>query len=592
MNFKKILFMFFLAAVCGCTTLSGKDVVMKHDKSTENVKKEISESKKKNIFQNVKIYEKEYAVFDLISKESESFENAKWLQRKISLKAFESVSGQNILDAFRGQEVNISTSLPLDNYIYNGQGLKNITVYNALKVVFGSMGLDFDIKYDSKTIQVVPMKWKTYYVNLGNRKAKYSSGGDEDDSSSSSSSSGDGGSALSEAVENRSSTGVSIESSVENDFWKNLKEELTDIITILVPVEKEVKNNGMDYDIPAILPNDNITYDTFEEMIVKKEKDSSNVNRNLFEEATVGRISINPDSGAVHVQVPSWLRKTFDDYFASLNRQFNTQIHFEGRLYMISNKNNESRGMNLNWFKTMFDKYNFAYSNNPLGGVTLNMDDKILQYGNPEFAPLGNFGFQKQDGTLGVFNGFMSQLSNVSIIQRPSLSTTSGVPAKFEKYNTVYYNTINQVSTATSDTSSVGTENVLTPVRMGLKLVISPIYDPVKKLVRAQIAMEQMLYSGEQALSQYLSADNGAVTKVPLNIPLVTESLYSGEVLLHDGDLIIIGGQTDNKSNLSDSGLPKIKDVPYLAPFASNKGLEDEEFIYYFALKVDFNKKR
>jgi Flp pilus assembly secretin CpaC/uncharacterized membrane protein YgcG len=589
-----LLFVFFLS---GCTTLSGKDVVIKHTENVEKTEQDVSEDKKENIFQNIKVHKKNYAVFDLVTKEQEQYEKADWLQRKITLKAFNNVSCDNILEAFREQSVNISTSLPLKNYIYNGQGLKNVTVHDALKIIFGSLGLDFKIKYDSSTIQVIPMKWETYYVNLGNRKTSFSSGGDSASSSGGGgSSSGSGaGSALAEAVDNRATTDTLIEMNIENDFWANLEKELENMISILVPVEREIENNDMDYDIPAILPNDSISYESFKQMTVKddKSKKDSKKSAEMFEEITVGKVSINPDSGAVHLQVPHWLKSSFDEYFDSLNRQFNTQIHFDGRLYMVSKKDNESRGMNLNWFKTLFDKYDFAYSNNPLGGVTLNMDKKVLQYTDPNAGPLGNFGFQKQDGTLGVFNGFMSKLTNVSIIQRPSLVTTSGVPAKFEKYNTVYYNTINQTSTSSgSDSSSVGTENTLTPVKMGIKLVINPTYDPVKKLVRAQMVVEQMLYSGEQELSQYLSADNGNVTQIPLKIPLVTEALYSGEVLLNDGDLIIIGGQVDEKSQLTDSGIPKIKNVPYMAPFAGNKVHEQEDVVYYFALKVDFNKKR
>jgi type II secretory pathway component GspD/PulD (secretin) len=196
----------------------------------------------------------------------------------------------------------------------------------------------------------------------------------------------------------------------------------------------------------------------------------------------------------------------------------------------------------------------------------------------------GLFGITANDNTLQMFHSFLEENSNVAVLQEPSLTTTSGVPAKFQKFETRYYNTVSEEASGT-DVSAVGVSNKLVPVKFGSLLSINPRYDVEKDLVRAQISFEQSLNSGEQLVIQTVSSKD-----VPTTIPIVSEATYSGEALLKDGDMIIIGGQKETISNFTDSGMIGVKDT-FLSPLVGKKKYVNREITYYFALQMHIEKQ-
>ena len=97
-----------------------------------------------------------------------------------------------------------------------------------------------------------------------------------------------------------------------------------------------------------------------------------------------------------------------------------------------------------------------------------------------------------------------------------------------------------------------------------------------------------MLPNGVQEIKQTINAGNGT-TSVPTLIPLSTEMSYSGEALLRDGDLIVIGGLSKQNRSLTEDGLPG-RAHP-LSGIAGKKAASRDQQTYYFALRVHVKER-
>jgi hypothetical protein len=569
----------------GCISLSGQDLVDKHAGQTSDFQKQIQETSQKRKLeqQSIFFHSDNMGSLNVIDKETEDKKNATWLKRKISLKVLRPISAKGIVRMLRDNNVNITSSLPLDGYLYSGFGVSDVEIGSALKYLFGSMGLDYKIDFEHKMISILPMQWKTYYVNVGNRTTSYNTGeglDSDDDENSDDDDSGIETNTLS------SGEGLIVES--KDDFWKALEKNIKARLTILIPnsnaQQANVDSSGLQQMMENFPINDPIAATAASATI----KYASNAD-GLFKEISIGRFALNPEVGSIQIQAPYWMHEELFNYFQRINDMYDTQIHFEGKLFMITKDDAESRGLDINLFKEVSKSqgWNLLFTNNALGGVTIkNPEDGMpgVSVGDLIGGGTGLFGITANDNTLQMFHSFLEENSNVAVLQEPSLTTTSGVPAKFQKFETRYYNTVSEEASGT-DVSAVGVSNKLVPVKFGSLLSINPRYDVEKDLVRAQISFEQSLNSGEQLVIQTVSSKD-----VPTTIPIVSEATYSGEALLKDGDMIIIGGQKETISNFTDSGMIGVKDT-FLSPLVGKKKYVNREITYYFALQMHIEKQ-
>jgi hypothetical protein len=74
------------------------------------------------------------------------------------------------------------------------------------------------------------------------------------------------------------------------------------------------------------------------------------------------------------------------------------------------------------------------------------------------------------------------------------------------------------------------------------------------------------------------------VQSVTQSIPLPRELKLGGEVLLRDGDLIIVGGQTEDSLQTNENGVPG-PDGPIGGVLGTKRSTRSGG-TYYFALKV------
>ena len=190
--------------------------------------------------------------------------------------------------------------------------------------------------------------------------------------------------------------------------------------------------------------------------------------------------------------------------------------------------------------------------------------------------------------SLQVFNAWLSEVGRVSVVQEPVITTTSGVPGEFSKKDTTYFNLVSQETSSSTSTSSTATQNTLQSKSFGTQLTINPRYDYSSGLIRAQIALNHVLPKGSLEINQTINVGDSFRT-VPTTIPLDTTLAYSGEAILRDGDLIVVGGQNEQSRSLNENGLPGNKGT--ISGIFGSKNAVRDETTYFFALRVSIKAR-
>jgi len=176
-------------------------------------------------------------------------------------------------------------------------------------------------------------------------------------------------------------------------------------------------------------------------------------------------------------------------------------------------------------------------------------------------------------------------------VQKPMITTTSGVPGVFSKKLITYYNTVSQQAAAGgTGSAATATTNILNQVELGTDLRINPRIDIASGLVRAQISLNQAIQSGSLTIQQ--TVNNGvSVSSIPTTIPLITKQNVSAEVLLRDGDLVILGGQQEENLQTNSNGLPG-DEGPVSGGVLGVRNATSDIQTYYFAMRVSVKKRQ
>lgn len=404
-------------------------------------------------------------------------------------------------------------------------------------------------------------------------------------------------------------------------FWQSLRMEMTRRLQILIP--RENSSAVVDF-APALNgnPQFNAT-DLANATNVGQEQPlpsgqpavvnavSRDDKKGIYRRVTIGQYSVNPETGAITVTAPDWKLKEISSYVDNIKAMYNTNITFEGELILVTTDKSQQAGLDLAGFAKFAANTGGFIQNNALGGLTISSPTAnalSAAAGNPNNVITGvaaangvagistpNFtgpviGVTNSDSPFRIFSAFMSQVGDVQVLQKPLISTTSGTPANFSKTVTRYYNNVNQQVAGSTTSAATATQNTLVPVKLGIILNVNPRFDVTTGLVRAQIELNQALQSGTQTIQQSLTVGS-SLQYQNTDIPIVTRLTQSGEVLLRDGDLIILGGQTEEQNTFNESGLPGIDGAPIGSPVLGKTSSGKQVGAYYFALRVKVDKK-
>lgn len=524
-----------------------------------------------------------------------------------------SVSAQSLGQMLKAKGINIMSSLPLDSYHYSGYGVNNVDGESALRLLFGPLGLDYDINDDGQYVVITPMRSRTFYVKLGERKTKYKSGsmsgniGGGGSTSGSGSGggtyageSGTGGTATSGGVSTGLDTGTG-ELTVESDFWANIEKELGALLTQCVPnASAPITTTST---LPALPPEmggsmPGMGQGVFQPQLAPIAAASSGYkSADLCSEQKLGNFAVNASTGAITVQAPHWVMDSIAGYLKGVKADNAVTLVYEGMLISVTNTKEKSEGIDLQAFASFASgELGMVVSNNALGGVTVSPGSVGVP---PSVVPGGStvansfIGLQKLTGNPAqAFLAYLEANADFSIKQKPRVAVTNGIPGEFAQYDNLYYNQISQeASSSAAGGALVGTTNQLVPFKVGSLLRIVPYYDNETGLARSPITFTQSVQTGNFETTQFITDSNGNTQGIPSTIPLIRDSNYAGEVLMRDGDMLILGGQVSESSESSGSGLPGYNAKGnWLSGLMGQKRHKDQVNTYYLALTLKVNK--
>lgn len=528
------------------------------------------------------------------------------------------VTLSEVLRMLAKQGVNVTSELPLDRYYYTGYSLNDLDAESALKMILTSAGLDYQVDSVRKLVVVKPMGSRTWYLNIGNRKSTYASGtsGEAQSTSSGSGTSSTVNSALNTEKSRAESTGASTINSAD-DFWGSLKAELEARLKVMM-LEPQVSQNtaapvvtapvaSAGLSLPPMIPPPPMGADgkasvakptltmptaTAPALAVAQPASSEGLN---YVSKTVGTYAINPETGAITVQAPHWVLDEMDTYLKRVQSMYNTDLVFQGELIMLSTESSKSEGLDISSFARFANqRYGVVFKNNGLGGVTLSFPQGSLlpTVATGPMALAGPaLGITSALDGLQIFNAYLTNLGRVSSLQKPVLTTTSGVPADFRRTVTRFFNTVSQqAASGGTGGAAVGTQNTLISQDFGTILRVNPRVDVATGLIRAQIELVQTTQAGTQNVTQALTSGD-SVQQVETQLPIVSKIIYSGEALLRDGDLVVMGGQTEDTENNTRDGITGLMDAPAVGSVFGKAAKQKTRNIFYFALKVTANKR-
>jgi type II secretory pathway component GspD/PulD (secretin) len=513
-----------------------------------------------------------------------------------------------VLRALARSGLNIVSEVPLDAYQYSGTSFNGVDAENALRAIVTSVGLDYRVDAQRQLVVIRPMGSRTWYLNIGNRRSSFAAGGSDFANPSATNAVSDAVSSKSGSQASRpsaSSSGAAgrTELTSTDDFWASLQAEMEARLKVLLP---EVENNTASSSTAATLPplalapvsgpqGSSLEPNASQLAAAASAQVPAAAAKVNQAERMVGSFALNPETGAVTVQAPHWILEDLDAYLKRVQDMYNTDLTFQGELLMLTTDAQQTEGLDISSFARFANaRYGVVYRNNALGGVTLSFGSGSIPSISAGAGALAGplLGLVSPLDGLQIFSAYLSNLGQVTSLQKPLLTTTSGVPADFRRTVTRYFNTVSQqAASGGTGSAAVGTQNELIAQDFGTVLRINPRIDLSTGLIRAQIEIIQTTQMGLQTVAQSLTSGD-TVQQVNTQLPIVSRMVYSGEALLRDGDLVIMGGQTENSDSFSREGITGLMDQPGPVGAVFGKSTrQNTKNTFYFALRVNVNKR-
>ena len=178
--------------------------------------------------------------------------------------------------------------------------------------------------------------------------------------------------------------------------------------------------------------------------------------------------------------------------------------------------------------------------------------------GNSTLANLpGGFSyFAKFGNDLNVVMEAVAGDSRINVLSRPRIQTSHAVPASLFIGNTVPY------VTGTYSYYGGGPSSQYSQLQVGINLQVTPLINPDGLVVMdIEADVEQL-------------GPPVAITGVG-NVPTTTKRTAGAKVAVLDGETIILGGFISDSRSTADSGIPGLKDIPWLGNLFKSRSVQN-----------------
>jgi type II secretory pathway component GspD/PulD (secretin) len=196
---------------------------------------------------------------------------------------------------------------------------------------------------------------------------------------------------------------------------------------------------------------------------------------------------------------------------------------------------------------------------------TLNLVTKILQNADGD--------------SLSVTFDYLDSLAESELLSAPRVTTMNRKPAVVADFMTEYYLTQVYTEVYTTEggfggtpTQSVITQPQFSPFNFGIALSVTPqIRD--NDQVRLWLNPEVRARVGEKKFEQK-SIVGGSTTTTEIILPTTSWQAVWTNVIVHDGDTLVLGGLVQDSTIHNEQKMPYIADIPLLGFFFRGKARE------------------
>jgi type IV pilus secretin PilQ/predicted competence protein len=272
---------------------------------------------------------------------------------------------------------------------------------------------------------------------------------------------------------------------------------------------------------------------------VMKGKDDPGTGKDLVEMAKTllssrGKIEADQRTNTLIVRD---IKKVVEDVQSLISRldTRTAQVLIESNLIETTPTFSRALGIQM---ETLFNKGRVRSSTRFRADPPFN-DSSLTFFENttPIFTPASGFSFAYIGNSVAALISAAEAEGNVKIISRPSVVTLNNVESQIESANIVRIKT---------GAATVGEAGTLREIRAGITLKVTP-----------QVSADGFVLLKIEAKSSTL--DFGRTVD---GIPQENTREAKANVLVKDGETVVIGGIMKDTSSNSDSGVPYLKDIP------------------------------
>ena len=136
-----------MVTMSGCVSWPDEPVgitpIGQNDDPSSIAERQIDSVEKEVPFTNVNVV----SDYPFMAIEREETRAGAWLRdkkKRVTFTPIEPLNGLEVLKALRAEGINVTSSMPLKSYTYSGLGVFDVTQEAALRMILGSMGLDYE----------------------------------------------------------------------------------------------------------------------------------------------------------------------------------------------------------------------------------------------------------------------------------------------------------------------------------------------------------------------------------------------------------------------------------------------------------------
>ena len=183
---------------------------------------------------------------------------------------------------------------------------------------------------------------------------------------------------------------------------------------------------------------------------------------------------------------------------------------------------------------------------------------------------------------LGVVFDYLNSLRESELLSAPRVTTMNRKPAVVADFQTEYYLTqvynevyVSEGGFGGSQTQSVITQPQFSPFNFGIALSVTPqIRD--NDQVRLWLNPEVRARIGEKKFEQK-NVVGTTETKTEIILPTTSWQAAWTNVIVHDGDTLVLGGLVQDKTIHSNQKMPYLADIPLIGFFFRGKSKEVQQ---------------